>query len=178
MGLAVAVALLSLVAVPASAQARPESLLRPGQRVRYGVPGALEAFKGVVDKADTLGFSVRPDGTDLLVRLGFDSLQSLAVFEGLRSPADGALRGAGSGLRLGLMLGTAVTAAVWLSSADERCDACFFPPSIAVAQLSVLGTLVLTLLGGALGASAPGERWTEIPLGTDPRYRQPPRMRR
>jgi hypothetical protein len=163
---AAGVALLSLIAVSAAAQARPESLLQPGQRVRYGIPRASSDFTGVVAHVDTLGFSVRPEGTDLLVRLGFDSLQSLAVFDGLRSPAEGARRGAGSGLRLGLMVGAVLTTAVWLSSADERCDACFFPPTIAMAQLSVLGTLVLSLLGGALGASAPGERWTEIPLRT------------
>ena len=155
----------------APAQQRPEPLLRPGVRVRYELPRASRAFNGMIEEVDTLRIVVRPEGSDLRIQLGLDSLRSLAVFQGTRSSTDGAGRGAWAGLQIGLLVGTVATTAVWLSSADERCGECFISATAATAVLSVLGTLGLALLGGALGASAPGELWTEVPLRASGRPR-------
>lgn len=148
----------------ADAQARTEPVLRPGARVRYVVPHTKRPFSGLVEQVDTLGMLVRADGGDLRIRLGFDSLTSIAVYGGTRSSVEGARRGATTGLLIGLALGTVATTAVWLSSADEQCDDCFISATAATAGVSAIGTLGLTLLGSALGASAPGDLWTELPL--------------
>jgi hypothetical protein len=165
--------LVALAGLPllAGGQARSESLIRPGARVRYHVPHGQRPFTGLVEQVETAGFTVRPDGTELLVRLGLDTLRSLAVFEGVRSSADGARRGASAGLQIGLLTGAVATSLVWLSSADERCNDCWVSPTASTAVLGVIGTLGLTLLGGALGASAPGEIWHSIPVGAARRRR-------
>jgi len=140
-------------------------VLRIGSRVRYHVPDGSRPFTGLVQEVDTAGFVVRPDGTDLLVRLGLDTLRSLAVFQGVRSSADGARRGAVTGLMVGLLVGAAATTLVWLSSADERCNDCWVSATGVTMVLSAFGTFGLTLLGGVFGASAPGEIWNDIPVG-------------
>ena len=147
-----------------SAQQRPEPLLRPGIRVRYSVPRSSHSFRGVVEEVDTLRMIVRAEQSDLRIQLGLDSLRSLAVFGGVRSTRDGAWRGARAGLALGLVLGAVATTAVWLSHADENCDDCFISATGATVGLSVVGTVGFFLAGTALGASAPGELWTEVPL--------------
>jgi hypothetical protein len=157
--------------LPAKGQARPESLLRIGARVRYHVPDGSRHFTGRVQQVDTAGFAVRPDGTELLVRLGLDTLRSLAVFQRVRSRADGARRGATTGLTVGLLTGAAATTLVWLSSADERCD-CLVSATGVTVLLSAFGTVGLTLLGGVFGASAPGEIWNDIPVGAARRRRR------
>jgi hypothetical protein len=149
---------------PASAQARVESVLQPGVRVRYLVPRAPRPFTGLVQQVDTLEIVVRPDGHDQSISLGLDSLRSLAVFGGVRSSEDGARDGAVAGFQIGALLGAVVTAAVWLSPADERCTDCWVSSTAAAAVASALGTLVLGLLGGLLGAVSPGEMWHDIPL--------------
>ena len=155
----------------APAQRRAEALLKPGVRVRYELPRASHAFRGMVEEVDTLRIVVRPEGTDLRIQLGLDSLRSLAVFEGIRSGADGAWRGMKAGFQIGILVGAVVTTAVWLSPADERCDDCYFSVTAAAGVISVLGTLGLSLLGAALGASAPGEMWTAVPIHTAGRPR-------
>jgi hypothetical protein len=153
--------------VPASlvhAQARIQNVLQTGSRVRYEIPRASRPFTGIVEQLDSAGFSVRPDGLQMPIHLGLDSLRSLAVFDSVRSVTDGAARGALAGLRLGLILGAVITTAVWLSPADERCDACFISATVAAAQLSIVGTLGFGLLGGLIGAASPGEIWHDIPL--------------
>lgn len=157
-------AILGSVAMPAHGQARIESVLRPGVRVRYLVPQASRPFTGLVEHVDTVGIVVRPDGYDMPIRLGLDSLRSLAVFGGLRSQEDGAARGAIAGFQIGLLLGVVATTAVWLSPADERCRDCWVSATAAMAAVSVVGTLGLGLLGGLLGAASPGEVWHDIPL--------------
>ena len=148
----------------ASGQQRPEPVLKPGARIRYELPRSSHRFRGVIETIDTVRIVVRPEGSDLHIQLGLDSLRSLSILEGVRSSADGARRGAWAGLQIGVLVGTVATTAVWLSSADERCDDCFISATAATIGLSVTGTLGLSLLGAALGASAPGEVWTEIPL--------------
>jgi hypothetical protein len=150
--------------IPAHAQARPESLLRPGVRVRYLVPHASQPFTGLLEQADAATIVVRPDGLETSLRLGLDSLQSLAVFSGLRSAADGTGRGARAGFLIGLAAGAVVTTAVWLSPADERCSDCWGSPTAVAAVATVLGSLALGLVGGLLGAAAPGEIWHDVPL--------------
>lgn len=155
----------------APAQRRAEALLKPGVRVRYELPRASHAFSGRVEEVDTLRIVVRPEGTDLRIQLGLDSLRSLAVLEGIRSGADGAWRGMKAGFQIGILVGAVATTAVWLSPADERCDDCYFSVTAATGVISVLGTLGLSLLGAALGASAPGEVWTPVPIHTAGRPR-------
>src|SRR5687767_9478091 len=157
--------------LPAEGQAPPESLLRVGARVRYRVPDGSRPYTGLVQQVDTGGFAVRPDDTELLVRLGLDTLRSLAVFQRVRSHADGARRGAATGLTFGLLAGAAATTLVWLSSADERCSDCWVSATGVTVVLSAFGTVGLTLLGGVFGASAPGEIWNDIPVGAARRRR-------
>jgi len=148
--------------MPAQGQGRIERVLRPGVRVRYLVPEASRPFTGVVEQVDTVGMLVRPDGYHLSIRLGLDSLRSLAVFSGLRSKAAGAGRGAVAGFQLGFVLGVAVTTAVWLSPADER----WVPFTAARSMVGILG---FGLLGGLQGAASPGEVWHDVPLPERPR---------
>jgi hypothetical protein len=98
--------------IPAHAQARPESLLRPGVRVRYVIPHASEAFTGLLEQTNAASIVVRPDGLETSLRLGLDSLQSLEVFGGLRSAADGTGRGARAGFLIGLAAGAGSGAAL------------------------------------------------------------------
>lgn len=151
-------------AISAQGQARIESVLQPGARVRYLVPHAPRSFTGVVERVETASILVRPDGLDVSIHLGMDSLRSLAVYGGVRSAGDGAGRGFVAGLTIGAVIGSVATTAVWLSSADERCQDCWVSSTGAVAVLSVLGSLGLGLLGGVLGGAAPGELWHDVPL--------------
>jgi hypothetical protein len=162
----------ALVAIPATTaqgQERIESVLQPGVRVRYSFLRVPTSFTGVISRADATGILVRPDGYDGLIHLGLDSLRALAVYGGVRSAGDGAARGTVAGFRIGAVIGLVATAAVWLSSADERCQDCWISSTAAVAVLSALGTLGSALLGGLLGAVSPGDVWHEIPL----RHRRP-----
>ena len=159
--------LILTVVVPAAsmeAQARLQNVLQSCSRVRYEIPRASRPFTGMVEAADSIGLTVRLDGLPTSIHLGLDSLRSLARSGGMRSPGDGAAKGAGAGLRIGLVLGALITTAVWLSPADERYDDCFISATAAMAQLSVLGTLGLGLVGGLIGAASPGEIWHDIPL--------------
>lgn len=149
--------------VNAEAQLRSESVLKRGDRIRYVLPGGEQPFTGRIEVVEMDGLLVRPDGMVQSVPLGFDSLRAIAVSSGGRSSGDGALSGALAGLRLGALIGAIATTAVWLSPADERCDGCVFPPTVGAGVLSVVGTAFFTVLGAVLGASAPGEQWTEIP---------------
>jgi hypothetical protein len=150
--------------LPAHGQARVESLLQQGARVRYLLPHTSSSFTGVVEQTDSVGMVVRPDGLDASIRLGLDSLRALAVFGGRRSTANGAARGTGAGFLIGLGLGALITTGVWLSPADERCQDCWVSATAASAVVSLLGALVLGVFGGLLGSAAPGEIWHDIPL--------------
>ena len=148
------------------AQGRIENVLQPGARVRYKIPRASRPFTGIVERIDSAGLLVRPDGITTSIHLGADSLRSLALSAGVRSPSDGAVRGAWAGLRIGFVLGVLITTAVWLSPADERCDDCFIGATVAVAQVSMVGAFGLGLLGGLIGAASPGEMWLDIPINS------------
>ena len=149
---------------PAYGQARAESVLHAGSRVRYAIPRAPRRFTGIVERVDTSGFLVRPDNYDGSIHLGFDSLAALSVLVGVRSSQQGAARGAVAGLTAGALIGTLATAAVWLSDADERCQDCWVSATGLAVGLSVVGTLGLGLIGGILGAASPGDVWHDILL--------------
>lgn len=162
------VGLIGAIAVPAQAQRRLPASLAPGVRIRYA-----QLWEPKVKRTGTIE-GLLPD--TLIVRGGEDSvvapipilsLSSIDVSGGVRSSGSGAGRGAWRGFLVGAALSTALVAAVALSSADENCSDCFFPPTGAAVVVGGLGTLLLTGFGALIGAAAPGEEWIplSLPLG-------------
>jgi hypothetical protein len=155
-----------LAATPATsawAQARVESVLRPGARVRYLLPQAPSPFTGVINRVDAAGILVHPDSYDGSIHLGFDSLQSLAVARS-RSAVAGAARGAFTGIKIGALLGIGLTTLAWLSTSGDCCQDSWLSVTQFVGVLSTMGTLGLGAIGGVWGAVLPGVVWHEVPL--------------
>lgn len=150
-------------ATSAWAQARVESVLQPGARVRYILPEAPSPFTGVIGRVDAAGILVHPDRYDGSIHLGFDSLQSLAVAHS-RSAVAGAARGALTGIKIGAVLGIGLTTLVWLSTSGDCCQDSWISATQFVAVLSTMGTLGLGAIGGVLGAVSPGVVWREVSL--------------
>jgi hypothetical protein len=160
--MAAAVVLALTPAIP-EAQQRVEQLLRPGSRVEYVLPQSSTPFRGTLQQVDSGTLVVRPDGIDMLLPLGLDTLRSLKVASGRRNRAHAALRGAGRGFRTGAVIGLVVTGLVVLMEGDS-CDGCTLSGGVTAAMLSVVGTIGLGVVGGVAGAISPGENWHDVPL--------------
>jgi hypothetical protein len=82
-----------------------------------------------------------------------------------RSRGQGLARGAGIGLAVGALSG----AAIGLASGDDECRKCFL--SFSAGDKALLGGFALGalggLLGGAVGAGHPGQRWVPLGILTD-----------
>lgn len=167
-GLATAFALAALVA-PAASGAQDSTRT---DRVRVA-PGAVVRIRArdvplpdgpatvVERRGDTL--FVRP-GDAIVTAVPLDRVTKLTVADGRRSRSDGAWRGARVGaLAVGIPFAV-LTGVAAISDARHRgeCSDFCVPSSLVAGVSGVALTGVATLAGAALGAIAPGERWTRV----------------
>ena len=148
-------------ATPLHAQRRVASELRPGERVRLELvfPGG-SPVTGYVLQASTDSLRVRRDRMNDTLLLEWADVNRLDLSVRQFSPAEGARRGARSGFVIGAVV-TAVALFAAVNADRKGCD-CTVPATGQVAILGVGFTVGTTLLGSAMGASAPGERWVEV----------------
>ena len=149
------------VARPAAGQAAP---VRPGDWVRVTPWGADAPVTGRVLEADSAFVSLRPTRDAAPRQFRYADLRRLEQEAGRASRAAGALRGAGRGALVGLAGGVLLTAATFLSGADEGCGDCFVAPTGVAAAAGVLLTGAGVVVGGVVGAARPRQTWRPVHL--------------
>lgn len=90
----------------------------------------------------------------------WNELRSFEESRGRRSRGAGALRGAGRGFLAGAAFGAIAVATYQASSRDP-----IGLDGLLVGAIAIDCTLGATVLGGAIGAIAPGERWSRVEVG-------------
>lgn len=124
----------------------------------------------VLERSRREGVVISRTDSSIFVRDASGEGSTLAILDSLRELAIGVPRSAGVGAArgssIGLGAGAALTAVaatlVWLSDADENCVDCWLNATGATVILGGIGTVVLTLGGALVGASAPGWRWEPV----------------
>jgi hypothetical protein len=150
---------------PVAAQASaPESPVQPGAWVRVTPWDAAGRVTGRVLEADSAFVSLRPRPGAPPLQFRYADLRRLEQEAGRASRAAGALRGAGRGALVGLAGGVLLTAATFLSGADEGCGDCFVAPTGVAAAAGVLLTGAGVVVGGVVGAARPRQTWRPVHL--------------
>jgi hypothetical protein len=152
----IVLALTLLFAPTLMAQTLP---VRSGDRVMLRAPGVSGVF--TVDGASDSALSVRNAAGEVST-VPVTSLSRVRVSLGARSRGRGALRMGGFGL-----LGGVVTGVVMGLADGDDPPAMFF--SFTAGEKAVMAGSLLGaaggLLGGVIGAIAPGERWQNVSIG-------------
>lgn len=153
---ALALAALPLAALPLRAQLA----LEPGERVRVVAPALRGTFYVVATTRDSL--VVQQDPTAPAHRLAVAEVERLHVDRGRRST----LGGFGRGFAIGGGIGAALGVVSGLASGDDEPGGWFH---MSAEDKALGGGLLLGagggLVGGLIGALAPGERWERVPTG-------------
>ncbi len=155
-----AAALVLASAGHAEAQRRTEPLVLDSlSRVRVRVtPSAQERFGATFVSADSRVVVVERGGERL--EIPRTSVRMLEASQGPRPPESGAWRGAKRGFLGGAVLG-GVLAALVLATGED--DTYISNEGAAVISMGV-GITAGTVLGTAIGAASPGERWVRVPI--------------
>jgi hypothetical protein len=133
--------------------AQEASLAQPGQRVKVRSPDARGVFVVQSAAADTLVLAASNGGTHVVP---VASISRFEVSAGERTRLESFGRGAGFGFLIGAVIG----GGLGLTSGN---DGIFSAGETAL----ILGTFtggVGAIIGGALGAANPGERWRRVPV--------------
>jgi hypothetical protein len=153
--------LLATGAAQLRAQPATVSELPAGERVRLQLELARGTpVIGTILQASSDSLRVRRDKANDTLLLTWTDIDRLELSVLRFSAAEGARRGARTGFLVG-----AVVSAVALAAAvnsDRHGGDYIVPATGMVAVLGVGFTLGTTVLGGALGAAAPGDRWIEL----------------
>jgi hypothetical protein len=150
----------------ATALAAQDSPVPVGARVRARVQSEdgnrrhARAVQGIVVSGDSAGIALSTEADEHLA-LPFSTLTRLQQSGGRRSRGAGALRGAGLGFLFGGLGGGVVGYAS--GDDDPGCWFCLTAKENAVLLGVALGT-VGAVVGTAVGATRPGERWRKVPL--------------
>lgn len=153
MGRVLVVAMIAASLAATALPAQEVLAVSPGQRVKVRSPEARGVFVVQTVTPDTLVVAAA-NGETRAVPIA--SISRLEVSEGERTRMGGFGRGAGFGFLIGAVIG----GGLGLTSGD---DGIFSAGETAL----ILGTFsggVGALIGGALGASNPGEHWRRVPV--------------
>jgi hypothetical protein len=153
-----AVSIVLATAGHAGAQRRTEALpLDSLSRVRV-TQSAHDRFGATFVSADSQAVVVERDGERLVLPLG--SVRKLETSEGMRPLESRAWRGAKRGFLGGAVVGGVLAALVLATGGDDT----YLSNEAAATILFGTGVTAGTVLGTAIGAVSPSERWVPVPL--------------